>query len=209
MRQARTILFLFVVLATAAPVADAKIYLTIIRKPENTAAQRARESAALEARRQLNQAQSALMRAQNLAMQNNPHAIELRQAQADLAKARQRHAQAVGDAKFALLTKTDLGALNTRIWNLEDRLSVEKDPARRSQIAFDLLDLRSRRSKLEGESLGMNPEVTVAQAGLQEAVTHLRNVETLFHWHVNKDPGVESARAAVDQARQRLLSVGN
>jgi hypothetical protein len=141
---------------------------------------------------------------------NHPMAADLRQARLDLARARQRHAQVVAEVRLTLSQRADLKPIIVDIAMLEEKLSGEKDVARRVAIAQALLELRAKRSAAEAEVLGMDANVTVALADVTHAVAKLRAVETEYAWHLNKDPRrrPHPPRHHARTARQRRRLIG-
>ncbi len=198
------------ILLTLASNASAGVYLTIVRRSGGSdSGVSARNSAAAEARRQVTVAQTEFTRAYNQAVLNNPHAYDLKQARIDLAKAHRQLATATSDAKAELNKQSDYRAVNIDIWGLEDKLSRERDIAKRTEIAHQLFDLRRKRSTIESEAFSNDASITVANAGVMEAMNALRNAEQMYQWHLTKDAGFTAAKSNLDAARERLANLNS
>jgi len=197
---------LVLILSTLASDAVAGVYLTIIRRPNGGLSQR--EIAAAEARRQLATAQSEFTRAYNKAVLNNPYALELKQAQLSLAKSRQQLAGAIAEAKLELNKRADYRTTNAEIWSLEEKLSHEKDVAKRMETAHTLFAVRRQRTAIEIDGFSGDASLTVASAGVTEAMSNLRNAEQIYQWHMTKDPGFAAAKSSLDAVRQRMANLG-
>jgi hypothetical protein len=194
-------------LGTLVPVSRAGVYLSINR-PSNPGPS-AREQAAIEARKRIDAASSEFRRAYTQIILDHPMQSEMRDARAQLARARQHLSDTRAEVINQLLQTPDYRAISVDIMMLESKLSDEKDDQKRIGLAHRLLDLRSQRSALQQQAMSENVSITVAMAGVQQAMNALRNAEETYRWHITQNESFAVARQRLDQAREQLADIGS
>jgi division protein CdvB (Snf7/Vps24/ESCRT-III family) len=187
--------------------AEAGVYLTITRS--GSSGPSAREQAAAEARRQIDQAQAEYRRAYAKVVADHPMSFDLRQARLALARAYSR----LNDVRSGLIAELRSDAAYRKadllVLEREQQLRREKDPEKRIELAEDLLRLRTHRTELETEAFAGNVDLTVALAGVQSAKNELEAVEKMYRWHLTQSDQLSAARSRLDSARDQLAGVGN
>lgn len=194
-------------LCTLVPVSQAGVYLSINR-PSSTGPS-AREQAAIEARKRIDAASNDFRRTYTQILLDHPMQSDMRDARAQLARARQQLSDARAEVIDQLRQTSQYRAVSVDIMMLESQLSDEKDEQKRFALAHRLLDLRTKRSAIQEEAMSGNVSITVAQAGVQQAMNQLRNAEQMYRWHITQDQAFAQARQRLDQARQQLADVGS
>jgi hypothetical protein len=169
----------------------------------------ARERAAAEAKRQIDQARAEYRRQFAKVLADHPMSFELHQARLTLAKAHTRLSDVRSEVIAELRSNPDYRRADLLIIEQEQRLRQEKDIEKRLEMAAELLRLRTQRTELESRAFADNVSVTIALAGVQSARNELEGVEKMFQWHLRQADQLSAARSRLDAARDQLAGVGN
>jgi hypothetical protein len=184
--------------------AHAGICLTINR---HDGAPSARQTAAMDARREITAAENDFRRAYGLALRNHPLAGEIEAARREVVKSQTELANARRDVKAKLAQQPDVRKMLIDLRILDEQIAAEKDADVRTSMAKDRLVLRKKLSAAESEAIGGDVYVTLALAGLQESTNKLRSLEQQHQSLMLQDPGFTAAKNRLDAARQRLASI--
>jgi len=167
----------------------------------------ARQQAAQVAMREVWLAQSAFGRAYAQASRDNPLAQQVVIAMSTLARANARRTVMIRDFVVTLGAQEDVRQLSDQIVSLERQLERETDIKNRLQLAHDLLNTRSQRTKLIQAAIDDNTALTLSKADVLDANTALRELQQRHRATLDDNPTFAGAKARLVAARGQLASI--